>query len=80
MKRLFTSILLLSGVLASTTNFAQSSPPQIQFDSVKNFLKLPPNVYFGEVAGIAVNSKKRLRLLSKWQPRTSLRGSCSATL
>jgi len=65
MKRLFTSILLVSGVLASTTNFAQSSPPQIQFDSVKNFLKLPPNVYFGEVAGIAVNSKKHIFIFSR---------------
>src|SRR6267154_801939 len=31
--------------------------PEIPFDSVPDFLKLPPNIYLGETAGVAVNSK-----------------------
>src|ERR1700675_4468380 len=42
--------------------FAQSKAkaenvPDIPFDSVPNFLKLPPNLYFGEGIGVATNSK-----------------------
>ena len=31
--------------------------PEIPFDSVPNFLKLPPDMNFGEASGVAVNSK-----------------------
>jgi DNA-binding beta-propeller fold protein YncE len=31
--------------------------PEIPFDSVPNFIKLPPNMYLGEASGVAVNSK-----------------------
>ena len=36
---------------------AQQTAPQIPFDSVPNFLKLPADLYMGEAAGVAVNSK-----------------------
>ena len=36
---------------------AQQAVPEIPFDSVPDFLKLPPGVHFGEVSGVAVNSK-----------------------
>ncbi len=39
---------LLSGSL-----FAQH-PPEIRHQSVPDFLKLPPDLYLGEVAGVAV--------------------------
>jgi DNA-binding beta-propeller fold protein YncE len=35
----------------------QGSVPVIEYTSVANFLKLPPDVYFGEMAGVAVDSK-----------------------
>src|SRR5579859_6054465 len=35
----------------------QQNVPEISFDSVPDFLKLPPGMNFGEVAGVAVNSK-----------------------
>jgi streptogramin lyase len=41
------------------------SPPEIPFDSVPDFLKLPENMYFGEVAGIAVNSQQHVFVLSR---------------
>jgi streptogramin lyase len=44
-------------LLASTGAFAQSAVPQIPFDSVPNVLKMPKDLYLGEVSGVAVNSK-----------------------
>jgi len=53
MKRLwFTFLLLLTGLA-----FAQQSAPEIAFDSVPDFPKLPSGMNFGEVPGVAVNSQ-----------------------
>jgi hypothetical protein len=43
----------------------QGIPPVIRFDSVLDPLKLPANLYFGEVSGIAVNSKGHVFVLSR---------------
>lgn len=47
------ALLLLLCPLA----YAQQNVPEIPFDSVANFLKLPADMYLGEVSGVAVNSK-----------------------
>ena len=44
---------------------AQDSVPTIAFDSVPNPLKLPKDVYLGEVAGVAVNSKGHIFVFSR---------------
>ena len=44
--------------------FAQQ-PPEIRLHSVPDFLKLPPDIYFGEVAGVAVNSKGHVFVFSR---------------
>jgi DNA-binding beta-propeller fold protein YncE len=44
---------------------AQDAAPEIPFTSVPNFLKLPPNMYLGEVSGVAVNSKGHIFVLSR---------------
>ncbi|MSO81838.1 MAG: 6-bladed beta-propeller [Acidobacteria bacterium] len=44
-------------VLLAAPVFAQSSVPELPFDSVADFLKIPPGMNFGEVSGVAVNSK-----------------------
>jgi hypothetical protein len=49
------SILVLFFFLAAPL-FAQQ-PPELHFRSVPDFLKLPPDLYLGEVVGVAVNSK-----------------------
>jgi hypothetical protein len=54
----------LSAVLLTGAAVAQSVP-EIAFDSTPDFFKLPDGVYFGEVAGIAVNSKKHVFVLSR---------------
>ncbi len=38
-------------------SFAQQTVPEIKFESVPDFLKLPEGMHFGEVPGVAVNSK-----------------------
>ena len=43
----------------------QQTPPTIAFDSVPDPLKLPDNMYFGEVSGIAVNSKGHIFVLTR---------------
>ena len=44
-------------VLLAVPSFAQESVPEISFASVPDFLKLPPGMNFGEVPGVAINSK-----------------------
>src|SRR5713101_9100531 len=43
----------------------QSMPPTLPFESVPNPLKLPPDLNFGEVAGIATNSKGHVFVFSR---------------
>jgi len=43
----------------------QGSAPEIRFDSVPDFLKLPPGVNFGEVPGVAVDSKGHVYVFSR---------------
>src|SRR6476469_8786338 len=47
----------LLSLLLSPPLFAQENVPALAFDSVPNFFKLPPGMNFGEVPGVAVNSK-----------------------
>jgi len=54
--------LLFSGSLSAQQNAPQraaafATAPDIPYDSVANFLKLPPDLYLGEGIGVARNSK-----------------------
>ena len=57
----FLTALLLAGSAA----FAQDAVPEIPFDSVPNLLKLPPDLYLGEVSGVALNSKGHIFIYSR---------------
>jgi len=48
--------LLAAALIAGAPLYAQKDAPEIKFDSVPNALQLPPNIYLGEVAGVATNS------------------------
>jgi DNA-binding beta-propeller fold protein YncE len=50
---------------ASASVCAQTPVPTIDFDSVPNPLKLPKDLYLGEVAGVAVNSKGHIFVFSR---------------
>src|SRR5271155_2584042 len=45
--------------------FSAQQPPEIRYTSVPDFLKLPADVYLGEVAGVAVNSKGHVFVFSR---------------
>ena len=59
MKRLCGLLLLvaLCCVGAARPAAAQVSVPEIPFDSAPDFLKMPQDIYLGEAAGVATNSK-----------------------
>jgi hypothetical protein len=61
MKHWLIGLLLLTGSAAS----AQQAVPSIAFDSVPNPLRLPTNMYFGEVSGVSLNSKGHIFVLSR---------------
>lgn len=48
---------LLALLVSGSPLAAQSGAPQIAFTSVPNFFKMPAGMNFGEVAGVATNSK-----------------------
>src|SRR5579859_2708447 len=51
------TLLFASLLLFAAPSFAQQTVPEIPFESVPDFLKLPPGMNFGEVPGVAVNSR-----------------------
>jgi DNA-binding beta-propeller fold protein YncE len=52
-------------MLLSPALLAQLPVPIIAFESVPNILKLPKDLYLGEVTGVAVNSKGHIFVLSR---------------
>src|SRR4030081_3763866 len=61
MKRCLVPLFLL----LVSPSFAQQTVPEIPYDSVPDFLKLPPGMNFGEVAGVAVNSKGHIFVFTR---------------
>ena len=57
--------LLVLPLLIGPQAIAQQAIPTIAFDSVPNPLQLPTNMYFGEVSGLALNSKGHVFVLSR---------------
>ena len=54
MKSLFAATLV---ILLALPVSGQQAVPELEFDSVPDFLKLPEGMNFGEVSGVAVNSR-----------------------
>ena len=52
-------------VLFVAPSFAQQNVPEIPFESIPDFLKLPPGMNFGEVPGVAVNSKGHIFVFTR---------------
>ena len=57
--------LFVLPLLIGSPAFAQQAVPTINFESVPNPLKLPPDMYLGEVSGVAVNSKGHVFVFSR---------------
>jgi DNA-binding beta-propeller fold protein YncE len=54
--------------------------PQIHYESVPNLLKLPADLYLGEVTGVAVNSKGHIFVLSRGNTTGPAYGAAAAQL
>lgn len=61
-------------------NAVAQSVPEISFDSTADFFKLPADIYFGEVTGIAVNSKHHVFVLSRGNTHGPAYGAAAAQL
>ena len=76
-------VLVFTLVAASDGAFAQQNSaqmPEIPYRSVADFLKLPPDLYLGEVAGVAVNSKGHVFVFSRGNTTGSAYGAAAAQL
>jgi DNA-binding beta-propeller fold protein YncE len=71
---------LLALLLVTWPVSAQSPIPEIRYHSVPDVLKLPADVYFGEVAGVAVNSKGHIFVFSRGNTSGSAYGASAAQL
>jgi DNA-binding beta-propeller fold protein YncE len=75
-----TCALACLGLCLSTLAHSQSAVPEIKFDSAPDFFQLPAGMYFGEVTGIAVNSKKHIFVLSRGNTSGPAYGAAAAQL
>ncbi len=74
-------VLFLSSVFLTASLFAQQSPvPQIPYRAVSDFLKLPADLYLGEVSGVAVNSKGHIFVFSRGNTTGPAYGASAAQL
>jgi hypothetical protein len=75
------SILFLVLLLETSFLFAQQTQvPEIPFRSVPNLLKLPSDLYLGEAAGVAVNSKGHIFVFSRGNTTGPAYGAAAAQL
>ncbi len=77
-KNLIAMVLLLSSAIVVFPQ--QQMPPEIPFDSVDNFFKLPAELYFGEGAGVAVNSKGHVFVFTRGNVSGPAFGATAAML
>ena len=73
------SILLLLSLCASVAA-QQPQVPEIRYQSAQDFIKLPPDMYLGEVAGVAVNSQNHVFVLSRGNSTGPAYGASAAQL
>ena len=78
----FRTILLLLAIARTTSSLWAQTPgvAEIQYRSVPDFLHLPSDLYFGEVAGIAVNSKGHIFVFSRSNTTGPAYGAAAAQL
>ncbi len=72
--------LTLTLCLTISITHAQSPVPEIPYDSVPNFLKLPSDLYLGETAGVAVNSKGHIFVFTRGNSTGPAYGAAAAQL
>lgn len=74
------AVLVLLALLAPVGYAQEQAVAEIPYRSVPNFLKLPPNLYLGEVSGVAVNSKGHVFVFSRGNTTGPAYGAAAAQL
>lgn len=73
--------LALAVVLSLSISLSAQQPvPEIKFKAQTDFFQLPPDLYFGEVAGVAVNSKGHIFVFSRGSTTGPAYGAAAAQL
>src|SRR3984885_6910282 len=72
--------VLLFLFMSSSVYAQQPQVPEIRFQSVPDALKLPADLYLGETAGVAVNSKGHIFVLSRGNTTGPAYGAAAAQL
>jgi hypothetical protein len=72
--------LLLILALTGSVLAQEAHVPEIPYRSVPDFLKLPPDLYLGEVAGVSLNSKGHIFVYSRGQTSGPAYGASAAQL
>src|SRR5207237_8507850 len=67
-------------ILFAAAPLLAQQPLEIRFHSVPDFLKLPPDIYLGEAAGVAVNSKGHVFVFSRGNTAGPAYGAAAAQL
>ena len=76
MKRWLIALIALLG----TTAFAQQAVPNIPFEGDINFLKMPKDLYLGEVTGVAADAKGNVYVLNRGNTSGPAYGAAAAQL
>jgi hypothetical protein len=81
-KMKFSTTLLLMAMASKTCSLSAQTPvvPEIQYRSVPDFLHLPADLFFGEVTGVAVNSKGHIFVFSRGNTTGPAYGAAAAQL
>ena len=73
-------IACLSFVGFASVVHAQEAAPEIAFTANVDLLKLPAGKYLGEVAGVAINSKRHIFVFSRTGQRSTVHGASASQL
>ena len=79
MRRAFSRVFFLFPLVAGNSLCAQQ-PPEIRYQSVPGFFKLPADLYLGEAAGVAVNSQGHVFVFSRGGTSGPAYGAAAAQL
>jgi DNA-binding beta-propeller fold protein YncE len=76
------AVLLASPLVTARAQSASGdgAVPEIRFDATVDFLKLPADTYFGEVAGIAIDARRHLFVFSRTGARSTVHGAAASQL
>src|ERR1043166_8192634 len=73
-------VAALSSLSAPSSAAAQQSVPEIPFDANVDFFKVPTTLPWGEVAGVAMDSRRHFYVYVRTGAVTTLHGQVAAAL